>query len=224
MILSEPVFAYCERQSGEFWAEPANALSNAAFLVAAGLAYVFWRRRGATDRAALALIIVTAVVGVGSFIFHTLATRGAELLDVIPIAIFIYGYFLLALRRFFGLGAPAALALTLFFAIASYGVGETLHGLNGSLAYLPALLALAVFSLLLWWRGHAPEAASRNAARGLGAAAALFFVSLAFRTVDRAICGVFPLGAHFVWHLLNAVVLWLLLKTAITHATPSEKA
>jgi hypothetical protein len=58
----------------------------------------------------------------------------------------------------------------------------------------------------------------------LGAAAALFFVSLAFRTVDRAICGVFPLGAHFVWHLLNAVVLWLLLKTAITHATPSEKA
>jgi len=51
--------------------------------------------------------------------------------------------------------------------------------------------------------------------RGILAAAAIFAVSLSFRTVDRMLCGAFPLGTHFVWHLLNAVVLYLLLRTAI---------
>ncbi|MGT2481909.1 hypothetical protein ACU4GR_30605 [Methylobacterium oryzae CBMB20] len=34
----EPVSAYCERGGPHFWAEPANALSNAAFLLAAAAA------------------------------------------------------------------------------------------------------------------------------------------------------------------------------------------
>jgi hypothetical protein len=38
---------------------------------------------------------------------------------------------------------------------------------------------------------------------------------LAFRTVDTAICPQFALGSHFVWHVLNAVVLYMLLRTAI---------
>jgi hypothetical protein len=46
-------------------------------------------------------------------------------------------------------------------------------------------------------------------------AAAVFVISLAFRTVDRAVCGTFPLGTHFIWHLLNAVVLFVLLRAAI---------
>ncbi|MBI5311776.1 MAG: ceramidase domain-containing protein, partial [Methylocystis sp.] len=83
-----PVMDYCERQSSAFWAEPANALSNVAFVIAAVSAFLLWRRLGGADYPALALIIVTASVGVGSFIFHTVATRGAMLLDVVPIAIF----------------------------------------------------------------------------------------------------------------------------------------
>lgn len=222
MNLHEPVLDYCERQSGAFWAEPANALTNAAFFVAAGAAYVLWRRRGGSDYPALALILVTALVGVGSFIFHTIATRGAELLDVIPIAIFIYSYFLLGLRRFFQLSARAAIVLTLFFAIASYAVGNAVKGLNGSGEYLPAFIALVVFSLLLWWRPS--DAPALRTARSLAAAAILFSVSLAFRAVDRAICDAVPLGSHFMWHMLNAAVLGLLLRTVIDYATPSAKA
>ena len=37
-----------------------------------------------------------------------------------------------------------------------------------------------------------------------------FTVSLVFRTVDNQVCGGFPLGTHFVWHLLNGVLLFLL--------------
>jgi hypothetical protein len=46
------------------------------------------------------------------------------LFDVVPIAVFIYGYFLLALRRFFCLGALVSTAITLLFAAGSYFVGN----------------------------------------------------------------------------------------------------
>jgi hypothetical protein len=49
----------------------------------------------------------------------------------------------------------------------------------------------------------------------LGLAAVIFAISLTFRTVDIAICPQFPLGTHFIWHILNAVVLYVLLRTAL---------
>jgi uncharacterized membrane protein YfcA len=100
MDWSTPIDQYCERIDASFWSEPANALTNIAFLIAAAVAFASWRRAGGRDWPALALIAVVVVVGLGSFIFHTVATRGARLADIIPIAVFIYGYLLLALRRF----------------------------------------------------------------------------------------------------------------------------
>jgi hypothetical protein len=210
----DPVIDYCERQSAAFWAEPVNALTNAGFLVAAGAAYLLWRRRGGDDLPALALIVVTAAVGLGSFVFHTVATKGAMLLDVIPIALFIYGFFLLSLRRFFGLGRIVAVAITLAFAAFSFGVDATIHALNGSAAYLPALAALIVFWAMLCFDGDA-ESRQYAPARGFAAAAGVFFLSLCLRTIDREVCPLLPLGTHFLWHLLNALTLYLLLRTAI---------
>ena len=113
MKWSEAVDLYCERTDASFWSEPVNALSNAAFLVAAALALDLWRRGDRKDWPALALIVIVAAVGVGSFVFHTVATRAAILADVIPIAVFIYGYLLLALRRFVHLRAIAAAAIVI---------------------------------------------------------------------------------------------------------------
>src|SRR5262249_16069531 len=112
---STPIDLYCERVGPSFWAEPINAVSNFAFLIAAFAAFSLCQRHGKGDTAILALIIVAVAVGLGSFTFHTLATRGAMWLDVIPIGIFIYGYFLLALRRFLKLSWPAALASLIGF-------------------------------------------------------------------------------------------------------------
>jgi hypothetical protein len=156
----DPVIDYCERQGHGFWSEPVNALTNIAFLLAAAAAFALWRRRRETDHPALALIVVTALVGVGSFIFHTVATRGAMLFDVVPIAVFIYGYFLLALRRFFCLGAFVSTAITLLFAAASYFVENTFHGLHGSVSYLPALGAMICFAALLWPRTRRRQTAA----------------------------------------------------------------
>jgi Ceramidase len=208
MDWSTPLDLYCERTDASFWAEPVNALSNVAFLIAAAAAFRLWRRGDRDDWPALALIAVVAAVGTGSFVFHTVATRAAILADVIPIAIFIYGYLLLALVRFVHFKAVAAGAIVVAFAAGAQALAASAPPrlLNGSVGYLPALAALIAVALA------AGEPATR---RSLWLAAAVFAASLAFRTVDTAICPQFALGSHFVWHVLNAVVLYMLLRTAI---------
>src|SRR5262249_31125185 len=119
---STPIDLYCERVTPSFWAEPLNALSNIAFLIAACAAYDLWRRGGKGDPAILTLIGVVAVVGLGRLSFHNLATQGAMLLDVTPIGFFIYGYFLLALRRFLVLSWPLALTLLGSFIVVSFAL------------------------------------------------------------------------------------------------------
>ncbi|MCC5950335.1 MAG: hypothetical protein JJT89_17925, partial [Nitriliruptoraceae bacterium] len=64
---SEQVIAYCERGDFGFWAEPVNAVTNAAFLIAAA---VMWPRARGVPMAQ-ALVVVLAVIGVGSFLWHT---------------------------------------------------------------------------------------------------------------------------------------------------------
>ncbi|AWN42342.1 ceramidase domain-containing protein [Methylobacterium durans] len=237
----EPVRAYCERTDPGFWAEPLNAATNAAFLIAAALAG--WRavhgfgsghaaRAPVFDPAALALSLLAACVGVGSFLFHTVALRWSMLADVIPIALFIYAYFLLAMRRFLGLGVAQATTATLCFAGASFALEPTLSliaerdlgtATNGSIDYVPALLALiGVGGALL---ASARGTARREAGRRILAVAALFLVSLAFRTADRAACPGLPTGTHFLWHLLNACVLYALILAAlhVRAAGPSAK-
>jgi hypothetical protein len=207
MNWSEPVNFYCERASAAFWAEPVNALTNVGFLIAALAVFLEWRRAGGRDVPVLALIAVMVLIGVGSFAFHTLATRGAVYLDIITIAVFIYGYLALALRRFLGLRCLPTIAILVGYIVLS----RLLSGLappgtlNGSVDYLPALAALLI---MVWF----VPARVRTA---VGLATLTFIVSLAFRTVDRTVCGAFPPGTHFIWHLLNAAVLFVLLRTAI---------
>lgn len=220
----DPIRAYCERADGGFWAEPFGAVSNAAFLVAAAAAGRLALQ--ARDRACLALAGMIAVIGVGSFLFHTLAVRWAMLADIVPIALFVVAYFALALRRLLGLGVAVTVPLVLAFALAEVALTpflEAVTGLplaqltNGSLDYLPALIALL---------GVAAALAGRRAttARNLALVALLFLVSLTVRTLDRAACPVIPIGTHWLWHVLNAAVLYALIAIAVRHPAPVARA
>jgi hypothetical protein len=198
---------YCERTDPSFWAEPFNAVTNASFLIAALVALVQWRR-GGNDWPVLALIAVTFAIGIGSFVFHTVATSGAAKFDTIPIAVFIYGYLLLALRRYLGL--PLVMSIAILVAFSAFNYAEAalvpVGALNGSHAYLPALAAL----LAVAW----PVRASR-AGRLMFAAAGTLVASLTFRSIDMAVCDALPLGTHFIWHSLNGLALYLLLRAAL---------
>lgn len=213
------VSAYCERLDAGFWAEPFNATTNLAFFVAAWVAWRLWRRRD-DDRAVLALIVLVFLIGTGSFLFHTMPARWSALADVIPIQLFAFGYFLLAMLRFLGLGAMMAAAATAAFVVASLALQRWLApmlppGARGSAAYAAFVVALfATASLVRLWAGQG-DAASAAPARTLAQAGALFAVSLTLRSIDQAVCTALPIGTHFVWHLLNAAVLFALVRAAI---------
>lgn len=202
------VNSYCERLDASYWAEPLNALTNLAFPLAAAL--VWPRVRG--DRPARLLTGVLAVIGVGSWLFHTHARVWALYADVIPIQAFILIYVYFATTRFFAApwwaGAGVVAAFLLVAPLVARAIAGTVGPLNGSVGYLPVPILIAAYALALARR--APRTA-----RGLAIGAGILVVSLVFRTLDEAICPVLPIGTHFLWHLLNAVMLgWMILTLA----------
>jgi len=208
MEWTAPIDAYCERVAQGLLGEPLNALSNLAFFAAAayGLAVA---RRERSDWAVWLLAGLVGIIGVGSMLFHTFANRWSMLADVAPITIFIYAYFAFALRRFLDLSWPVtALLLGALLATNLAVTALTPPGLlNGSIGYLPALLAAIAMALVLRSRRH-------PAYFHLTAAAITFAFSLVFRTADRVACHAVPIVTHFLWHILNAVVLGLYLEAA----------
>lgn len=52
----------------------------------------------------------------------------------------------------------------------------------------------------------------------------LLVVSLAFRSLDGTFCGGVPVEAHFLWHLLNAVMLGWMIEVWRRHALEGEGA
>ncbi|TCO69911.1 ceramidase domain-containing protein [Rhodovulum euryhalinum] len=197
------VDAYCERTDLSYWSEPVNAVTNAAFVIAAA---VMWRRTAGLPLGR-ALCAVLAAIGLGSYLFHTHATAWASVADVAPILGFILLYLYAANRTFWGLGRRAALAgVALFFpyAAATGWLFGQLPWLGASAGYAPVALLILVHAGLLARRAPAT-------ARGLALGGGLLVLSLGFRTLDGPLCGVLPLGTHFLWHLLNATMLgWMI--------------
>lgn len=209
MDWTRPIDAYCERLGPGLIAEPFNALTNAAFLITALAAFAEWNRAGGRDWPGLALIGLVAVIGVGSALFHSFANVWSSFADVAPIALFVHGYLLLALRRFLALGWGATTAAFLAFIAVEAFVAPGLQPLIGSsTAYVPPLLALLATGAALRLRSH-------PAAGAVLLASLVFAISLAVRTADGPLCAAFPAGTHMFWHLLNAVTLWLLTNAAV---------
>lgn len=205
---------YCERLSGVFWAEPLNAVSNAAFLLAALAAWLVLRRQGGRDWPIELLTALVAIIGLGSFLFHTMPQRWTLLADVLPIQLFALCYFGLALNRFLGLSPLLAAIGALIFLAACFGLASGLApllpaGMRGSAGYAGFLIGLGGVALAARLRGEAVTG-TRIAIAGL-----VFALSLSFRSLDSVLCGSVPFGLHWGWHLLNGLLLYLLLRAAI---------
>ncbi len=233
MSLTDHVLLYCERGTNEvLLAEPVNAASNAGFLLAAliGLVLVLLRPREQRSADHFLLIGLVFLIGLGSLAFHLLASRAAELADGVPIGVFMLVYLGFALNRFLrvppgwtvliviGFAAIASIILQLkcwdgVVGLPGAEVTDAKECLNGSVGYLPALFVLIVLGGLLRERGH-------RAAPYVLWAAAIFAVSVTFRSLDLSVCDRViydgrKIGTHFIWHLLNALTLFLLLRASL---------
>lgn len=217
--LSTPLDLYCERASAAFWAEPVNALSNLSFIAAAfGLLHLLRHHRLRLDPAGGFLLANMAVIGLGSFLFHTLANRWTLVADVLPIFIYQLAFVCLYTRRVARQPLAVVAGLMLLYLALSVAFGSLPRAwLNGSLAYGSALVFVAGIGL------HHLRAGRRDA-WGVLAAFAVFLLSLVFRSIDERVCPYAALGTHFLWHLLNGLVLYLTTRAYLLNALPSRAA
>ncbi|MGW3995371.1 hypothetical protein ACWEF6_17935 [Amycolatopsis sp. NPDC004772] len=195
--MTDYVDGYCERLAPGLWGEPLNSLSNLAFLVAAVLVW----RLAAGNRTGRVLAGLIGLVFVASSVFHVLATRWAGAADSGAILVFVLVYAVVFVREFWStrwawVAAPAFLVLTAATAL-----------LGGGL-YLSALIGLGVFAVVLAFQRD-------TAWPQFAVAGAIFALSLSLRTLDRDVCDYVPAGTHFLWHLLNGLVLYLVSRAII---------
>lgn len=219
MNWNESIDVYCERTGPELWSEPINALTNLAFLM---VAWLLWRHASRrAERDVNLLIGLIAAVGLGSLVFHTLATRWAALLDIGFIAIFVVVYFQrFQVRLLHRREAAAWGGVVAFLGLAGAFIGATRPlpplPLNGSEIYLPP------FALLVYC-AHQARRDHPATTPWLQRAAALFIASLTCRALDQALCAVWPLGTHLGWHLINAAMLYCCMRGLLAAQQPGRR-
>ncbi len=213
--MSDYIDNYCERLEPGLWAEPLNAVTNAAFLIAAFVAFLLARRENALNIQAIILIALIAVIGLGSTLFHTFATKLTLLSDVLPILFFQIAFIWFYSLNVMKLGAVKSAGLFgVFMVLTVAAENAPAHILNGSLGYAPAILFL--FGFGIWhWRVQMRERYV------LLLASVVFMMSLTFRSVDMALCAALPMGTHFMWHVLNGCVLYLAVRGFIKNQSKS---
>ena len=206
---------YCERTDLSLWSEPLNAITNAAFLIAA---MVMARRTRGVPGAQL-LCGLVFVIGIGSLLLHTTATAWAALADTGPIGLFILLYLYLINRDVVGWPVWAAVVGTLCFApfaAAIVRLTDQVPFLAISNFYWSVPILLVIYGICL--RRRAPATAN-----GLLIGAALLSVSIILRSLDEIVCGSWPMGTHFLWHCLNALMLGFMIHVYHAHVLAGRR-
>jgi len=196
---------YCERLGSGPLAEPLNIISNSAFFFAAWAAWRTGRRSEALMPELGRLVLLTVAIGIGSTLWHMLATPWIFALDVIPILLFQQYFLWVYCRRIIGLEPCAALFLILMAGIVAYLGKDHQDWLNGISLYFVTLGILLGTGIDFFWR-------SERGRYLLLSALTIFCVSLFFRTIDHVVCPYWPEGTHFLWHLFNGFLLFLVMR------------
>jgi hypothetical protein len=210
--------AYCERTDPSYWSEPINAVTNAAFMIAALVMAA--RVRGQGLPLASLLCGLLFVIGIGSFLFHTHAQVWAAMADTIPIVLFSLTYIFAANLHFWRLPLWAALIVTALYipyTMLLTPLFEILPFFEISSFYWPLPLLIISYAILL--RNPHPKTA-----KGLAIGSGILCLSLTFRSLDEPLCNALPFGTHFLWHILNAVMLGWMIEVYRRHMLAARAA
>lgn len=206
--MNEYIDLYCERLAPGLLGEPLNALSNVSYFIAAWAIWSLAHSKGKIPTGIWILIVLTIAIGVGSTLFHTFATRWSNIMDVVPILLFQLYFIWLYTQKVIDLKPGfSGIVVAAFYFVSNFS-RQFKHVLNGSLAYAPALIVLGVLGLYHNWR-------SMRERWVLLVATGVFFLSLIFRTVDQISCSSIKTGTHFLWHIFNGLLLYLVARGLI---------
>jgi len=212
-LVLQHAYGVCERHSDSLIGEPLNTLSNGFFIIVAILIYRYYHRhpdlRGKWIWDIHALTFLTFTIGVCSTIFHMHPTPTTELMDIIPIVMFIMLFFTSIIIRIGKTNTfQTIICLMAFVGSTHILVSQFPDALNDSIGYLSTMTALVVIAIYL-------NMLRRPSSHQFLLAALLGVVSLFFRATDNAICELVPTGSHFLWHSCNAAVIYILMKQVI---------
>ncbi len=202
------VDGYCERIAPGLMNEPLNALTNLAFIFAAFLVWYFIKGRN-PPVIAIILTIVLALIGIGSGLLHTFATVWGAIADVFFIAVFVVIYIYGANKYFLYLKSVYSVLLTVgvFLLLVPLGMAiEYLFPFIGSSSTY-ASIASIIFIYGFWLLKS-----NKDLGIKLLIGAVILSISIGFRIIDLPYCESNPLGTHWLWHVLNALMLsWMIL-------------
>lgn len=212
----EPIshwYGVCERGALGPFAEPLNVVSSLLFIIVAIATYRYYRKnedlKGRWIWDVHILTIITFIIGLNSVIFHSFPSPTTELLDTVPIVIFIILYFWSVLFR---IGRctmfQAGICFVAFLGFSHMLVSQFPRAMNDSIGYLSSMVALIVIAVHLHLK-------ARPSSQYFMLASLIGVVSLFCRAIDHEVCDVWPFGTHFFWHTCNATLLYILLKQII---------
>ncbi len=198
--------------------EPLNMASGLAFFISAWQAWKQldterWREQW--DLHLLSGLI--ALVGLASILWHASAMAWTQWFDAVAIATFAAVYwsvFLARIQRLKTLGILVAWAITAAGLTGLLAI-VPLGAFAGTFSYLP-LLVLLLVGMGLAFR------VDRRLGRDLLLAAAIFILALVVRALDLLLCDWAVVGTHWLWHLLVAGLLFVLVDGLIRHVRQRE--
>jgi hypothetical protein len=209
------LYEYCERSGAGLFDEPINLLTNLSFIVAAWFVFRLMKERDAFGSGNVTLLALMVLIGLGSALYHSFATRWAAACDVVPIFFYQILFLWLYMKRIVRFcGLYSVLFVTGFLFVSLYALSFK-SVLNGSVMYLPAILSVMIVAVYHYF--------SKKVEAMMGIYALIVFaVSLFFRTIDATLCAVWLYGTHFLWHLFNGVLLYLTSRIIIVNSGLKE--
>lgn len=197
---TQPIDIYCERMDVSFWAEPINALTNTAFFVTA---FLIWRFQ---SKPANQFAVLIALIGLGSFAFHTWANRLTAVMDVAAIGFYLIA-FAYCIPRQWNWHSRLMSGASILFLFGCITLSSLIvNNLKADFPWLPSGLYLGAWLALTAYAGITQKE-NPSAARWFWIAVVIFPSSLLFRQLDNVWCDATG-GTHWLWHILNAVVLF----------------
>ena len=206
MSLNQSIDIYCERISPEIFAEPINFFTNIAFWVAFFLLLKKHNKKNYEHVNlriySIILISLVLIIGTGSFLFHLFGNVWSLLADTIPIMIFIILYLYLAVRFYLEQTQVISAFSIFLFLFLNYSLSYL--GVEEISSYLMALFSMLIIACIAYRKNK------RNISYGLFLTSFIFMLSLGFRQLDLFTCAQFSHGTHWIWHILNSILLYTL--------------
>lgn len=215
-LLATPLahsFGICERHGFGMWEEPLNVISSMAFFIAGLLNFHYYFYNPEINTKKIwdihILTALTFLIGISSVIFHMSPNYYTELMDILFIVIFINIFFFSVMVRVVNLNwFQITICYLAFIGSTHIMISHFPNALNDSVAYLSSMTTLVFIAVYL-------NSKRRASSRQFLLASVVGICSLFFRIIDKGACSVMPTGTHFLWHMCNSVLVFILLRQLI---------